>query len=90
MKRTVRWLAVSLVGLLLIAGSGVASAGPITVQKISSDSYTNADTQHKTQVEPDTFAFGSTVIAAFASGRVVRGGGASNVDFARSTETTDA
>ena len=49
--------------------------------QVSSDPYTNPECQHATQVEPDTFSFGSTVVAAFQSGRCF-GGGASNIGFA--------
>src|SRR5205823_6068074 len=50
---------------------------------VSSDPYTNASSQHATEVEPDTFANGSTVVAAFQVGRFFNGG-ATNIGFARS------
>jgi BNR repeat-like domain len=50
---------------------------------LSSDPFTNASSAHRTQVEPDSFAFGSTVVAAFQSGRFYDGG-ASGIGFARS------
>jgi hypothetical protein len=53
----------------------------VSLQQISSDPFTNITAQHKTQVEPDTFAWGSTWIATFQSGRIF-GGGASNIGFA--------
>jgi hypothetical protein len=40
-----------------------------SVQRISSDPFTNGASQHKTQVESSAAAFGSTVVAAFQSGR---------------------
>jgi hypothetical protein len=52
--------------------------------QISSDPFTNPDSQHKTQVEPDSFAFGNTVVSAFQSGRFF-GGGASDIGWATST-----
>jgi hypothetical protein len=52
--------------------------------KISSDPYTNPTSNHKTQVEPDTFAFGNTVVSVFQSGRFFDGG-ASNIGWATST-----
>jgi hypothetical protein len=55
---------------------------PLT--KISSDPYTNPDSNHMTQVEPDTFAFGNTIVSTFQSGRFFNGG-ASNIGFATST-----
>ena len=41
--------------------------------------------QHATEVEPDTFAFGSTVVAAYQVGRFFDGG-ASDIGFARSSD----
>src|SRR5947208_14696296 len=58
------------------------AAEPLT--QISSDPYTNKTSNHKTQVEPDTFAFGKTIVATFQSGRLFDGG-ASNIGFATST-----
>jgi hypothetical protein len=36
-----------------------------TLVKISGDSFTNPESQHKTEVEPDTYSWGSTMMAAF-------------------------
>lgn len=41
--------------------------------------------QHQTQVEPDSFAFGSTIVTAFQSGRLVDGG-AVGIGWATSTD----
>jgi hypothetical protein len=51
---------------------------------ISEDPYTNASSQHRTQVEPDSFAFGNTIVAVSQSGRFFSGGGSSNIVFATS------
>ncbi|HEX8119724.1 MAG TPA: sialidase family protein [Solirubrobacteraceae bacterium] len=48
------------------------------------DPYTNADSQHRTAVEPDTFAFGSTLVVASQIGRYFDGG-ASGIGVATST-----
>jgi hypothetical protein len=64
-----------------LLGTGPASAA----KRISKDPYTNADSQHATQVEPDTFAFGATVVSAFQTGRFFDGG-ASNVGWATSQD----
>ena len=86
MIRNVRWLAVALGAVLVLVLTGTAAADPaVPVRQISSDPYTNQDTQHRTQVEPDTFTYGGTVIAAFQSGRAFEGGGASNIGVSRST-----
>ena len=69
----------------------VALAFPLTalanvaVTQISFDTYTNATSQHKTQVEPDTFSFGNTIVMATQTGRFFDGG-ASNIAFATSTD----
>src|SRR5256886_16709366 len=58
--------------------------------QISSDSYTqatckaSATTNHHTEVEPDTFSNGSTIVATFQVGRVYDGG-ACAIGFATSS-----
>src|SRR3989449_1751619 len=52
---------------------------------LSTDPYTNPTSQHQTEVEPDTFTFGNTVVSAFQVGRFFDGG-ASNIGFATSTD----
>jgi BNR repeat-like domain len=75
----------AVVGAMLLTLSFTATAAAsTTVLQISSDPYTNTTSQHKTEVEPDTFAFGSTIVSAFQVGRFFSGG-ASNIGFATST-----
>src|SRR2546425_248355 len=52
---------------------------------LSTDPYTNPTSQHQTEVEPDTFTFGNTVVSAFQVGRFFDGG-ASNIGFATSID----
>src|SRR5437867_3549359 len=73
----------STIGLALLF-AGLAGASSELV-RLSTDPYTNATSQHRTEVEPDTFAFGSTIVAAFQVGRFFDGG-ASNVGWATSTD----
>ncbi len=70
---------------LILVPLVTAQAGIQAIIPISSDPYTNADSQHKTQVEPDNFAFGNTVVAAFQTGRYFDGG-ASNTGWATSLD----
>ena len=56
----------------------------VTLLQLSGDPFTNSTSQHRTEVEPDTFAFGSTVVSAFQVGRFFDGG-ASDIGFATST-----
>ena len=62
----------------------LASGGGVTLLRLSKDPYTNSTSQHKTQVEPDTLSFGSTIVMVVQSGRFF-GGGASNIGWATST-----
>ena len=55
----------------------------VAVTQVSSDPFTDAQAQHRTEVEPDTFTAGNTIVAAFQVGRVF-GGGASDVGWATS------
>jgi hypothetical protein len=81
--RTTLAAVVAGLGLLLVASG---SAGTVLATPISSDPYTNPDSQHATQVEPDSFAFGNTIVMAIQTGRFVNGGGASNLAWATSTD----
>src|SRR5258708_2543894 len=77
------FLALTLSLLLTFSTVSLAFAA-VQLTQISSDPYMNPTSNHKTQVEPDTFAFGNTIVSAFQSGRFFDGG-ASNIGFATST-----
>ncbi len=70
--------------VLAMATRATSHAAGEQLTQISSDPYTNPDSNHKTQVEPDTFAFGNTIVATMQVGRFFDGG-ASNIGFATST-----
>jgi hypothetical protein len=73
--------------VLTVAALVVLTAGPVLANvpltQVSTDPYSNAASQHRTEVEPDTFSFGSTIVSAFQVGRIF-GGGAANIGWARS------
>lgn len=69
---------------VLVALSGVAHA-QIKLEKLSTDTFHNSTTQHATEVEPDTYSFGSMIVSAFQVGRRYANGGASDIGFATST-----
>jgi hypothetical protein len=71
--------------LLLVA---TVSAASVLAQPISSDPYTDTalGAQHQTQLEPDSFAYGSTIVAVTQSGRIP-GGGASNIVYSSSRDS---
>jgi hypothetical protein len=75
------WVGALAVGALLALATPAAASTALT--QVSSDPFTNTTSQHATEVEPDTFAVGSTVVAAFQVGRFFDGG-ATDIGFARS------
>ena len=56
---------------------------PLT--RLSTDTLTNSTSQHATEVEPDTYAFGSTIVSAFQVGRIFTGA-AADIGFATSRD----
>ena len=82
-----RILAVTTVLALPLALALRASAqSPIA--RISVDNLTNSDSDHKTEVEPDTFAWGDTIVSAFHVARRPGsiGWGSGDVGFSTSTD----
>jgi hypothetical protein len=81
---------VPVLGVALTATLMFVPAAEASVTQISMDPFTQATckasstTNHQTQVEPDTFANGSTIVAAYQVGRIFDGG-ACAVGFATST-----
>jgi hypothetical protein len=83
------WLAgvlasVAGISLLAAAPAGAAQTG---VAQISADPYTPSNAsngEHATEVEPDTFAWGSTVVTVFQTGRIFNGG-ATDIGWATSS-----
>jgi hypothetical protein len=78
------------IALPLLSGSirhsqAVAPAASEHLLQLSSDPYHNSTSQHKTEVEPGTFVFGNTIVAAFQAGRFFDGG-ASNIGWATSAD----
>jgi hypothetical protein len=73
----------ALAALGLIAAGSPARAA--TLLEVSVDPFTNTGSQHATEVEPDTFAFGSTIVASSQVGRFTDGG-ASDISYDTSTD----
>jgi hypothetical protein len=72
--------------LLAVAAVLIAVGGAqanVALTQVSADPFTNTTSQHATELEPDTFANGSTVVAAFQVGRFFNGGG-SDIGVVRS------
>ena len=69
------------------SGSGSQPGNPVgaNLTQISSDPYTIAPGQHATEVEPHMLSNGSTLVAAFQTGRIIPGG-ATDIGWATSTD----
>lgn len=90
--------AAALFGILIITaacGGGSNSQPPqppptkipppnVPLTQLSTDTFTNATSQHATEVEVSASAFGSTIVSTFQVGRIF-GGGSSDIGFATST-----
>jgi hypothetical protein len=92
------WITVFAMALSACSGGGSSSplttpSTPSTPQnpvgsnliQISSDPYTAGPGQHATEVEPHMIANGSTLVAAFQTGRIPNGG-ATDIGWATSTD----
>ena len=75
--------AVAVAAVTVFAAPVGAAEANVPLTRVSSDPFTNSTSQHATEVEPDTFAHGSTVVSAFQVGRFFNGG-ATDIGFARS------
>jgi hypothetical protein len=74
-------VALTVLAAVFALPAGAQEAVPV---QVSSDPYTNSESQHQTQVEPDTFAFGGAVLSAFMTGR--QEGGSANIGWAYSAD----
>ncbi|HEV1993847.1 MAG TPA: exo-alpha-sialidase [Candidatus Acidoferrum sp.] len=82
---------IAMVTTTAVANAGASATFTVTVSplpgltNLSCDTFTNSTSQHATEVEPDTFAFGSTIVSTFQVGRYFTGA-SSDVGFATSTD----
>jgi hypothetical protein len=76
---------VALAGLAMLIAASVSYAHVHGPNGIGGDKYRNTNSQHATNVEPDSFAWGNTIVYTSQVGRV-SGGGAANIGFATSTD----
>src|SRR3954453_20298869 len=73
-----------MIAALALAVPAAAGAN-VPVTKISADPFQNTTSQHATEVEPDTFSNGNTIVSAFQVGRFFKGR-ATAIGFSRSTD----
>lgn len=71
--------------LLLHPFASAQSPATVSLTQISSDPFTVGPGQHATQVEPHVLASGSTLVAAFQTGRIAPGG-STDIGWATSTD----
>ena len=83
-RRVVRSTPVGLV-IGLVLALAVPAFGNVQLTVVSRDPFTNTDSYHATEVEPDTFAFGNTIVSTFQVGRF-NDGGASSIGWATSND----
>ena len=79
-RRSAVFLALAAVATLVVTAGAGAN---VALTRVSADPFTNSTSQHATEVEPDTFAYGSTVVGAFQVGRFFDGG-STDIGFVRS------
>jgi len=75
--------AVAVAAVTVFAAPVGAAEANVMLTRVSSDPFTNSTSQHATEVEPDTFAHGSTVVGTFQVGRFFNGG-STDIGFVRS------
>lgn len=73
---------------ILLGFLAFALQAPAQLAQISVDNLTNSDSDHKTEVEPDIFAWGNTIVSTFHVARRPGsiGWGSGDVGFATSTD----
>jgi hypothetical protein len=73
---------------LILLTLSLSASAQSSLARISVDTLTNTDSVHKTEVEPDTFAWGNTIVSAFHVARRpgTVGWGSGDVGFSTSTD----
>ena len=83
-----RWWMQALVAvgaaLVFVFASSLTAFASVSIVQLSTDPYTNTSSQHQTEVEPDVYSYGSTIVSAFQAGRF-SSGGSSNIGWATSS-----
>lgn len=72
--------------LILLSALSMTAYAQVPLNQISTDPFSNADSQHATEVEADTLSFGNTIVTAFQQGRFNTGGGSSDIGWATSLD----
>jgi hypothetical protein len=78
-------VAIALSSAFALGANAFANVDNVKRTQVSDDPYTNTTSYHQTELEPDTFAWGNTLVAVFQTGRFPDGG-SSNTGFATTTD----
>ena len=82
-------------GLFLMLGCSSSNSQPtkgpppppaFTLTRLSTDTFTNADGQHATELETSTYSFGSTMVVSFEVARGLNHGGGADIGIAITTD----
>ncbi len=94
-RTTGKWLVHGSAGADIVTDWGVGTDVPLPLPgaiatnlpplQVSTDPFTNATSAHRTEVEPDSLSFGSTIVSAFQVGRFFNGG-SSDIGWATSND----
>ncbi len=76
----------AILSFVAAAAQAQSTQPQVKLKQLSTDTFKNGSTQHATEVEPDTYSYGSSLVTAFQVGRRYSGGGASDLGFATSTD----
>ena len=68
-----------------VSAASLAAVRSAPLTQVSSDPFTNSGSYHATEVEPDTYAVGSTIVGTFQAGRFSNGG-SSDIGWAASRD----
>jgi len=83
-QRFVRGSAILAGGLALALWQGGTALANVPLTQVSTDPYTNTSSFHQTELEPDTFSYGSTTVGVHQTGRFTDGG-ANNIGWDTTT-----
>jgi hypothetical protein len=83
-RRRAGWAVALTLGVWAATSSSGMALANVPIKVVSQDPYTNTSSFHKTEVEPDTFSFGNTIVGVHQTGRFIDGG-SSNVGYVTST-----
>ena len=80
--------------LLLMAGCSSSNSQPtkgppppaFTLTRLSTDTFTNPDGQHATELETSTYSFGNTMVVSFEVARGLNHGGGADIGIAITTD----